>query len=388
MDYLAAKYDIECQPGDCAVLEDSIMHRGHPVTAGSKMLEKFISPIDATVVSRLEAAGIGILGKAKMDEFGAKGLFEDSETGSGAVSAVADGQASFALCNDYTGDVGRQAAKKGLCYIHPTYGTVPRFGLIPAVQSMDQIGVVCKTPSEGSGVLSIIAGYDEKDGAMYPDTEPKMRSSQFAMRDSDESENRESSGRRLRIGFPVNVLSQIHPDAAAAGVVGIKVDAFEAVKFELDYFDMYTEIMQILCCGELCNNISRYDGVKFGHRAEGYKGLKELYTKSRNEGFGADAKLAAILGSMVLSHGNYLRYYDKAMRIRRLIKESVYFDEYDIIIVPAGIEYGIRLVARCAALPRLCGLPAMTMPLCGGITLIAAANREDVLFTAAEAVEQ
>ena len=368
MDYFVTRYDVDPEPGaGCIVLEDSIMHKGRPATAGSKMLENFISPLDATVVTRLEAAGIHILGKTKMDEFGVSGLFIDPELSDcgqaemdfrscpGAVSAVADGVAPFALCNDYTGAVSRHAASHKLWYIHPTYGTVSRYGLIPAVQSMDQIGIVCKTPSEGFRILEIIAGYDEKDGAMFQD-EGKLK----------------IKSEKLRIGVPMNVYDGALPDAAAIGMTGKGLQNAEIVEFELKYFDVYAAVMQILCSGELSNNITRYDGIKFGHRAKEYGGLKELYTKSRTEGFREDTKLAAMLGAMVLSQGNYSRYYDKAMRIRRLVKESLDFGKYDIIAMPGEVEC---CPLAFHALPRLCGLPALTMPLNGG-TFIANAGCE------------
>ena len=378
MDHFITKYDIEPPAGaERAVLEDSIMHKGRLVTAGSKILESFISPLDATVVTKLEAAGVAILGKTRMSEFGAEGLFADTtETVIGAVSAVADGVASFALCNDYTGAVAQKAAGHGQCYIRPTYGTVSRYGLIPAVPSMDQIGIVCRNPADGFRVLEIIAGHDPKDGAMFadavrPDAECGVRNAK--------SGDEDTHGRRLRFGAPANVFSQLW-DAAAVSFIGIGAGNIELVEFELKYFDVFAQVMQILCCAELSNNITRYDGIKFGYRAGGFTGLRELYLKSRTEAFGPDAKLAAMLGAMVLSQENYLRYYDKAMRVRRLIKESLEFDKYDAIILPAGTP-------PCAALPQLCGLPAATVPFgSGGITLIADARREDILKSALEAV--
>jgi len=344
------------------------MHEGHPVAAGSKILENFISPLEATVVTRLEAAGINILGKTKMDEFGIAELLGNSESGirnsgflSGAVCAVSDGPALFALCNDYTGATSREAAARGVCYIHPTYGTVSRYGLIPAVPSMDQIGVVCKTPSDGLRALSVIAGHDPNDGAMF--AEPKLGIG-----------NWNTDKEQLRIGIPVNVMAGVADTSAFMEFT----ENFVSVEFELEYFDIYAQVMQILCCAELSSNLTRYDGIKFGYRAEGWRDLRELYTKSRTEAFGEDAKLVSIIGSMALSQENYTRYYDKAMRIRRLIKGSMEFDKYDAIIMPA---------LALNALPRLCGLPAVTVPFRGcGITLVADANCENVLFSALEAV--
>jgi len=310
------------------------MQKGMPATAGSKMLEGFISPIDATVVTRLESAGAQIVGRADMDEFGVSGLF-GTETLTEAVSAVADGKADFALCNDYTGAISRAAAAQGVCYIHPTYGTVSRYGLIPAVISMDQIGIVCKTPAEGFKALKIIAGYDPKDGTMQS---------------ADITVNEKS------------------------------VKNFELVEHESKYSGIFTQIMQILCCAELSNNISRYDGIKYGYRAVEYRNLQELYTKSRTEAFGADVKLAAMIGAMVLSQENYIRYYDKAMRLRRLIRDELGQSDKSSALIK---QYSGKDPA-CLALSRLCGLPAVVTP---GCTYIADTGGEDILeaFTAQSA---
>jgi len=408
MECFVTKYDVGSSAGgERVVLEDSIMRKGSLAMAGSKIMEGFVSPLDATVVTRLETAGINIVGKATMDEFGASGLFigqgaqsqgaESQETesqgaesqgerqGSGAVAAVAGGLADFALCNDYTGAVGVEAAAKGLCYIHPTYGTVSRYGLIPSVPSMDQIGVLCKAPAEGARLLSAIAGHDPKDGAMFPAPNAEGGGPGDGRGEGPEHVPTAAGAARsggsgcprpkLRIGLPVNVIAR-SPDAAA--IMGF-VNGFETTEFELKYAEAFAPVMQILCCAELCNSINRYDGIKFGYRAKGYNGLHELYTMSRTEAFGPDAKLAAIVGSMVLSQDKYMRYYDKAMRVRRLIKESLNFGRYDAIIMPA--DAGSESSRFLQALPRLCGLPAVTFAAGGcAMTLIADSRREDMLI--------
>ena len=398
MDYYITKYDTDPPAGALrAAIEDSIMHKGYPVTAGSKILGNFISPIDATVVTRLEASGACITGKVKMEEFGIYGLFDAPvETGGGspsccpneaeggylsrspdmiaamteddtsshalsrcgAVAAVADGEADFALCNDYTGAVSSEAAARGVCYLRPTYGTVSRFGLIPAVPSMDQIGIVCKTPADGFRVLSIISGYDEKDGAVYSPAPAKSALPHEGV---------------IRLGIPANATTLSLESEITDGLP----ENFKTVIFTLEYVDVYTQVMQILCSAELSGNISRCDGVKFGYRAKDFSGIHELYTRSRTEAFGHDAKMAALLGAMVLSKEYYSRFYDKAMRVRRLIKESLEFDKYDVIIL-----------AATHALPMLCGLPAITLPYGGGgLTLVAGAGCEGVLLQAVKAVK-
>jgi len=407
MDYFITKYNTDTSSAaKRCVLEDSVMQKGRRATAGSKILENFISPLDATVVTKLEAAGITILGKTKMDEFGAAGLFgglrngkkergisgendsdfqiPDSGPSSGAVSAVADGIAEFALCNDYTGAVSHEAAERGLYYIHPTYGTVSRYGLIPAVPSMDQIGIVCKSPHDGFRILDVITGYDPNDGAMISELK-SGRGEHGSGAAANTGLSAPDSG--FRIGVPVNIF----PQGTDLRAICKLTKNCRIVEFELEYIGVFAQLMQILCSAELSNNISRYDGVKFGYRAGGYKDLHELYVKTRTEAFGPEVKLAAILGAVVLSQEDYIRYYDKAMRIRRLIKESLDFSRYDAIIMPEepGIASGadqspksrIQLDSLALhALPRLCGLPAVTAPFDGGITLITDKLREDILL--------
>ena len=385
MDHFITDYNIDLPAGaEGAALEDSIMHKGRPATAGSKMLENFVSPLDATVVRRLEEAGIEILGKTKMDEFGIAGLFEDSpQAVPGAVSAVAEGVVSFALCNDYTGAIGQRAAESGLYYIHPTYGTVSRYGLIPSVVSMDQIGIVCRRPGDGFRVLSIIAGQDPKDGAMLVREARKHRGQGSGARGQGAGENNaecrmqnaEIGDGKLTIGVPQNIFQKIPGEASSVGLIG----DFDTAYFDLEYFDVYAQVMQILCCAEISGNIARYDGIKFGYRTESFANLNELYTKSRTEGFGQDTKLAAMIGAMALSQENYLRYYDKAMRIRRLIKESLEFGKYDIILL-SPLDKAEEWRLELHALPRLCGLPAVTMPFGNGwISLVADVGCENAL---------
>ena len=348
-------------------IEDSIMQKGERAAAGSKILENFISPFDATVVTKLKSAGVEICGRAEMDEFHASALSSLPPTcASGAVEAVANRAADFALCNDFAGVVRWEALHRGAIYIHPTYGTVLRFGLIPAVQSMDQIGVVCRTSKDGFDALSIIAGHDERDGAMFP-------AKQYSYAAADKS---------VIIGIPTNVL------------VNRPTEQFTALEFskplhptpcELKYFDLYSQVMTILCCAELSHNINRYDGIKFGHRAEEYGSLEELYTKTRTECFGESAKFAAIIGAYILSQENYERYYEKAMKIRRLIRESLEFDKYDAIMLPMLDDDPGRRLALIA-LSQLAGLPSVTLSFGhDGISVIADVNREDILRRVLEA---
>ncbi|MCL2627612.1 MAG: amidase family protein [Oscillospiraceae bacterium] len=300
-------------------LEETIMQKGIPGAAGSKMLENFIAVFDATVVTLLMSADIKITGRLSFGEFGAPGLFSDQcDALTAAVSSFANSSADAVLCNDYTGAICTEAGRQGLYYIHPAYGTVSRYGLIPAVTSIDQIGILCKDKKTGFEIFDIIK---------QEDSQPCVR------------------------GQTLSCVPMTHACPQP-------------------YYDVYPQIMQILCCGELANNISRYDGIKFGYRAKDYSSLDELYTKSRTEAFGEDIKLAALIGAMVLSEDNYMPYYDKAMRLRRLIKNSLDFSDCDVITATA------EQTSSFPALSRLCGLPSLTTP---SATYIANSECEDLL---------
>ncbi len=343
------------------ILEDSIMEKGVQTTAGSKMLESFVAPFDAEAVTRIKSAGLSIVGKAKMDEFGIDGIrrAEKEETAE-AVSAVAEDRADAALCNDFSGRMRRQAAQSGICYIHPTYGSVSRYGLIPAASSMDQIGVMCKDLNQGFEILSLIAGKDDKDGAMFPE-----KSYSYA-----------PVSDKVRMAVPENISDKGVREFAAH---------FDTVSINLPYFEVYSQVLYILSCAEICNNTNRYDGVKFGYRSGQYKGLNDLYLKSRTEGFGYNAKLASIMGSYVLSQEQYERLYEKAMKIRRLIKESLLFDTYDVIALPAWSEADLYEQSALYALSTLAGLPAVSFAYQGsGIQLVAGVKKENYLLTAWE----
>jgi len=334
-------------------LEDSIMKKGSPAAAGSKMLENFIAPFNAAVVERLNDANIVIAGQAHMPEFGIPGIERQNEL-LGGVKAVRDNSAEFCLCNDLFGSYRRQAAENGLCYIHPTYGTVSRFGLIPLASSMDQIGVLCKNVADGFSLLSVIAGHDKNDGAMLPEKNYCYK----------------NEGKDITINVPSNV---------------IRYESFSK-KFNvaddpLEYFDAYKQTMYVLSCAEISNNISRYDGIKFGCRSENAASLESLYTKTRTEAFGIETKLTAVMGAFVLAAGQYVPYYEKAMKIRRLIKESLRFDKYDVIALPASAGGSPYDNLALYALTALAGLPSINY---GGIQLIADAKNENALLTAWE----
>lgn len=301
------------------LLEESIMQIDTPASAGSKMLESFIAPFDATVVTLLKSAGVQPLGRLSFSEFGTGGLFSDqNDTLTSAVNFFADSSFDAVLCNDYTGAISAAAGTQGLYYIHPTYGTVSRYGLVPSVCSMDQIGVLCRDIKTGFKILDIIKC---------------VRGQAFS---------------------PVPMTQSSPP-----------------VPFHQPYYDIYPQIMHILCSAELSANLSRYDGIKFGYRAKDYNNLNELYTKSRTQTFGEDTKLAMLIGAVVLSKDNYLLYYNKAMCLRRMIKQSLNIEKSSVIKSNSDQK------SHFSVLSRLCGLPSLTTP---NDTFIANTGCEELLY--------
>ena len=365
MSCFVADYGVTGQ--DAVAMEDSIMQKDKPVTAGSKILDNFMSPFDATVVSRLLGSKYDFAGKTTMDEFGIFHLAGKQSEILGAVKAVADGVSGYALCNDLFGRYRRQAAENACCYIHPTYGTVSRFGLIPLASSMDQIGVVCKNLPDGFALLTQIAGKDPHDGAMFP----------------EEKFCYASVNKDIRIGIPKSIVQKA--EAPNREAVENFAGKFQATDIELEHFEVYKQVMYILSCAEISHNINRYDGVKFGYRAPSFRGVNDLYIKTRSESFGFDVKLSAIMGAMVLSQNQYVPYYEKAMKIRRLIKESLRFDSYDIIVLPCTISEDPYENLSLYALPALAGLPVVSFMHNGhGIQLIANVKSESLLLSAWE----
>jgi aspartyl-tRNA(Asn)/glutamyl-tRNA(Gln) amidotransferase subunit A len=307
-------------------IDDSIMQKGKIASAGSKYLENFVAPFDATVVTRLgEDTKRVVLGEFGLD-----------------LPNTPDNPLKVPmLLNDALGVLHATTMLEENYCIRPTYGTVSRFGLIPTAASMDQIGVVCENLDQGFNILSRIAGKDEKDGAMFPQT-----SYDYAKKEGS-----------LRFAVPEGIEL---PEANKLGAVSVK----------LPYYDEYVDVFYILAYSEISNNISRYDGVKFGRRAEDYSGLGEMYVKSRSEGFGPATKKAAVMGCLMLSEGYYEKYYVQAMKIRRLIKESLRFDEYDVLVLPAGHPLAV-----------LAGLPSITF---GDVELVANVCCEGTLRAAWE----
>ena len=310
-------------------IDDSIMKKNEKASGGSEILKKFISPINATALERLGE---------KTEQ---KGLYEFGMGDPGSLDYIANDD-DVLLCNDVFGFVRTRAARENLYYIRPSYGTVSRFGLIPTACSMDQIGIVCKNPKKGFSVLSLIAGHDENDGAMFPDKNYSY---------SDKSEKQ---------------------------ALITKYDDFfgKLEKREAAALNVAEQVFYILAFAEICNNISRYDGIKFGNIDLSYNNLDDLYKKFRSH-FAYNTKLAAIMGCALLCGAHYEKYYIKAMKIRRLIKNALAFDSNHVLALPEGGRY----------LSALSGLPSLAFSHNGNyLELLAQVKQESVLLSVWEAL--
>ncbi|MCL2797621.1 MAG: amidase family protein [Firmicutes bacterium] len=317
-------------------ISNDIMVKGLPATAGSKALAGFAAPFSATTVERLRAAGI----EAKHTPVGVAGFPSDPPAVGGARpvcdlqvtefsfydflddNGIALPQDAPTLCNDYCGAHKFFAAKNRMVYLHPTYGRVSRFGLIQAVSSMDQIGIAGKDVTQVFRTLEIISGRDERDIATFDE--------KYKIEEYDVAEIPAVIGSTSTYPF---------------------LDTAAAVHF-------------ILSAAEFSNNVSRYDGVKFGCRSKNYKSLEQLYLNSRGEGFGTFIKTAVIAGTALLSKDYYADYYEKALRLRRHIKNETesLLGKYAVIALTFDIhkEFDFES-AGLFSLPALTGLPALSL---------------------------
>lgn len=384
--------------GTPVALEDLILTADLPTTGGSMMLDGYMSLFDAEIVGKLKGAGFGIVGKANVGEFGFDLLGETSHFGACEDAAgylatatsvlLAEGTVKAVVGLDVNGAQRRAAALSRQVCVKPTYGTVSRFGTIAVACSGEVVCVSANTVDAAREVLSAIAGHDDKDGTSLPEgvcaaagvaAEPKQR----------------------KIALARGLVASAD-DATRQGV-DAAVAAFEAQGFEVEEIDdallkAARPAWNVLMSAELCNNVSRFDGVKYGHRASDYETIDDLYANSRTEAFGEVLKTAILYGSEMLSEENYDRMYDKSLRVRRVIVEEFVrlFDSYDAVLLPACGKSAYT-AADVAADRYLCfkenaatapasitGLPAVVA---GGVQLVGPAFSEGMLLTFAEKLQ-
>ena len=419
----AGKADERIAKGEATLLtgipvgiKDNICTEGITTTCASKMLYNFVPPYDATVTKRLKNEGAVILGKLNMDEFAMGSSTESSyfkktknpydltrvpggSSGGSAASVSAD-LAPYALGSDTGGSIRQPAAFCGNVGLKPTYGLVSRFGLIAFASSLDQIGSFTKDVTDCAIVLNAIAGYDKMDSTSV---------------DADKTDYTKALGlplKGMKVGVPKQYLeSGIQTEIKEAVENAIKVYEMlgaECEECSLPLSKFALPAYYLISSAEASSNLARFDGIKYGYRAEEYHGLTDLYERTRSEGFGEEVKRRIMLGTYALSSGYYDAYYKKAQQVRGLIKRdfAACFEKYDVLLTPTtpttAYKFGEKSdpVAMymgdiCTVAVNIAGLPAISIPagldkkgMPIGIQLIANSFDERKLLTAAYAYER
>ena len=377
------------------VIDDMFLTVGTPTTAGSKMLEGYNSLFEAEVLTRLNAAGYTITGKAKVGEFGVDLLGETSYFGADyendtlqypAAVQVKSGEAEAAVVLDVNGAPRRGAAQNNLVALKPTYGMVSRYGTIPVACSGETVSVVAANAADCREVFAAMAGHDAKDGTSLPESMVDAGKAAVTKKNKVAVLSSMLKGASEEVQAQIAAVSE---NLAKNGVEVVTVDA-ETVAYA-------GAAWNILMSAELCNNVSRYDGVKYGYRTKTYTNIDELYTNSRTEAFGELLKSAILFGSETLSTENYQKVYDKALRVRRVISEAMkaILADCDALLMPAAsvTAYSKAMVEADKYLPykenfytapaSITGLPVVVA---GGVQLVGNAFSEDVLLDLAELV--
>ncbi len=388
----------EASAEKAVVLDDMILTKDYPTTAGSRMLANYKSLFDAEVVTRLRDAGYGIVGKVPVGEFAFDLLGETSAQGPilrdgalryAAAEVLLRDEAMAAVCLDVNGAPRRAAALSGLVAVKPTYGTVSRYGTVPVACSGETVSVMAKSAAECREVLGAIAGHDKRDGTSLDDEAAKA-----ASLPKEQAVTRIGIVSELFDTTDVETKARLSALSEALSSVGVSLS-----EVKLPIAAAAHEAFSILMSAELCNNVSRYDGVKFGYRASQYESIDELYTRSRTEAFGPLLKYAILFGSEVLSEKNYQKMYDKALRIRRKTAEALaaLFSEVDALLLPvcSSAAFSEESVGedktlvfeenRYTAPASLTGLPSVVY---GGCALLGPAFSEGALLSLCELLEK
>jgi len=369
--------------------KDIFCAKGWKTTCGSKMLENFIAPYDAHVISQFDNAGAVNLGKTNMDEFAMGSSNETSYFGGvknpwdfdrvpggssgGSAAAVAARLCAAATGTDTGGSIRQPASLCGFTGLKPTYGLVSRYGMIAFASSLDQAGPMAKSAEDCAMMLNVMTGFDERDSTSL--NRPKE---DYTRGLADMSGDKPLKG--LKIGLP----KEYFADGLDAGVAKVVQDAIaeykklgaETVEISLPNTKLSIPVYYVLAPAEASSNLSRYDGVRYGHRAAEYTDLTDMYCKSRAEGFGAEVKRRILIGTYVLSAGYYDAYYLKAQKIRHLIADDFKqaFKKCDIIMGPTAPSTAFKAGEKAddpvamylqdvyTIATNLAGLPGMSIP--------------------------
>ena len=397
-------------------LKDNICTKGVKTTCASKILGDFTPPYDATAAEKLKAAGGVLLGKLNMDEFAMGSTSETSYYGptrnpwdldrapggssGGAAAAVAAGECWYAIGSDTGGSIRQPASYCGVTGLKPTYGAVSRYGLIAYASSLDQMGPLARSAADCAAVLDLMAGRDRRDGTSLDAQWGGLA--------------RSLTGdlRGMWVGLPADCFGEGLEDEVRAAVLSaaevLKARGAVVEEFSFPMMKYVVPTYYIIAAAEASSNLSRFDGVKYGWRAEGYEDLTELYNMTRTQGFGSEVKRRILLGTFVLSAGYYDAYYKKALQVKALIKKAYdeAFERYDLLLTPVAPTTAPRLgeslgdplkmyLSDIYTVPlNLAGLPGLSLP-CGfdgaglpiGAQLIGPALGEARVLNAAHAFQ-
>jgi aspartyl-tRNA(Asn)/glutamyl-tRNA(Gln) amidotransferase subunit A len=383
-DALLAQGDAGPLTGIPLAQKDIFCTQGVKTSCGSRMLDRFIAPYDATIVARLKQASTVMLGKCNMDEFAMGSSNETSWYGpvrnpwdvsrvpggssGGSVAAVSAGLAPVATATDTGGSIRQPASLTNLTGLKPTYGRVSRYGMIAFASSLDQAGMVARTAEDCAYVLQAMAGFDPLDSTSVDRPVPDYAAALA----------RPIKG--LRVGLPKEYFAEgLEAGTRAAVMAAVKqLEALGATVTEISLPNSPLSVptYYVVAPAEASSNLARFDGVRYGHRAEGVKTLEELYKKSRGEGFGAEVQRRIMIGTYVLSHGYYDAYYLKAQKARRLICDDFKraFESVDVVLGPTAQAPAFKLGDKTSdpvamylndiytIAANLAGIPALSMP--------------------------
>lgn len=398
-------------------IKDNMCTKGVKTTCSSHMLENFIAPYDATVVENLNKENMINLGKLNMDEFAMGGSTEYSYfkktrnpwnlnkvpggSSGGSAAAVAANLVPWALGSDTGGSIRQPSSFCGVVGLKPTYGLVSRYGLVAFASSLDQIGPITKDVYDSAMLLNLIAGHDERD----------TTSSNIEKKDYTKCLKNDVKG--LKIGVPKEFFGEgINEEVKKSLEAAIeKYKEMGAVVEEcsLDIAKYSLATYYIIACAEASSNLGRFDGIRYGYRAKEFKDLRDLYKKSRSQGFGPEVKRRIILGTYVLSSGYYDAYYKKAQQVRTLVMNEFNkaFEKYDVILTPTSPTVAFDIGSKsdnplemyladiCTVSVNIAGLPGISVP-CGvdsqgmpiGMQLIGNKFQEETILNAAYTYEQ
>ena len=398
-------------------IKDNMCTKGTLTTCSSHMLENFVPPYNATAIEKLEAAGCIIIGKTNMDEFAMGSTTETSAlkttinpwnsqhvpggSSGGSAAAVSAEEAFVALGSDTGGSIRQPSGYCGVVGMKPTYGTVSRYGLIAYASSLDQIGPIARNVTDCATLLEIISGHDEKDSTSVP------------TQSYDYTSALKNDVKGMKIGIPRGYLGEGLSEevklAVLAAAEEFKKQGAIVEEFDLEGIDSAIPAYYVIASAEASSNLSRYDGIKYGYKTKEFEGLQDVYKKSRSEGFGEEVKRRMMIGAFVLSSGYYDAYYNKALKVKALIKKSFdqAFEHYDMILGPVAPDVAPKLGESLSdplkmyltdiytVSVNLAGLPAISLP-CGftsnglpiGLQLIGKPFGEKAIIQAAYTFEQ